>query len=251
MPEKGSLARKEQKEIDFWKHSNTEGPDSESVENIVDKIGDAQIFLDCIQHYKDIFGCSASILELGAGQGWASCIIKSLYPKARVTATDISPHAVASIPKWEHVFKVQIDQYHACKSYNIPEEDASLDCVFCFAAAHHFVAHRRTLQEIARVLSPGGNCLYFYEPSCPSFWHPLAYRRVNRKRPEVPEDVLIYSKIRDLASDAGLNYDLQFYPSILKRGAFETVYYTLLRKIHPLQRLLPCTVNYHFSKPSA
>jgi SAM-dependent methyltransferase len=149
------------------------------------------------------------------------------------------------------VFKVQIDQHYACKSYNIPEEDASLDCVFCFAAAHHFVAHRRTLQEIARVLSPGGNCLYFYEPSCPSFWHPLAYRRVNRKRPEVPEDVLIYSKIRDLASDAGLNYDLQFYPSTLKRGAVETVYYTLLGEIHPLQRLLPCTVNYHFSKPSA
>lgn len=244
------LSKKEQKEIDFWKRSETESPESKSVINLVEKLGDAKIFIDCILQHERIFAHASSFLELGAGQGWASCIVKSLFPEAHVTATDISPHAVASVQKWERVFDTDLDTTYACKSYDIPEDDTSLDCIFCFAAAHHFVAHRRTLYEIDRVLAPGGHCFYFYEPSCLPIWHPIAHRRVNRKRPEVPEDVLIYPEIRTLARESGLSCNLQFYPSTLKRGAFETIYYTLLQKIRPFQHLLPCTVNYHFSKPS-
>jgi SAM-dependent methyltransferase len=246
MSNQDDLHHKERKEIEFWKHSPTEKPESNSVENIVDKLGDAEIFIDCIQRYASIFSNATSVLELGAGQGWASCILKSMFPSARVITTDISPHAVASVPKWERVFDTEIDDQYACRSYDMPEEDSSIDCIFCFAAAHHFVAHRRTLQEIKRVLSPSGHCFYFYEPSCLPIWYSWAYRRVNSKRPEVPEDVLIYPKIYRLCEEVGLQCEIQFYPSTTKRGAFEILYYTMLQKAEPLRRMLPCTANYHF-----
>lgn len=243
------LSEKEKQEIDFWKASEQERPESDSVENIVDKAADAAIFIDCLNLNNHVFQGAGRILEVGSGQGWASCIVKRFFPDAEVIATDISPHAVASVPKWERVFKTTVDDAYACRSYEIPEADDSVDCVFCFAAAHHFVAHRRTLLEIRRILAPGGHCFYFYEPSCQKIWYRLARYRVNRKRPEVPEDVLIYAKINHIAREVGLDCELQFYPSTRKRGAFETIYYTFLTHFRVLNYMFPCTINYHFSLP--
>lgn len=244
-----NLKEKENIEVVFWRDSVRERPDSDSVENIVDKAGDAEIFIDCLTRHADAFADAKRILELGAGQGWASCVVKRYFPDAEVIATDISPYAVASVPKWERVFNTRIDDSYACRSYDIPEPDRSLDSVFCFAAAHHFVAHRRTLSEIARVLVPGGHCFYFFEPSCQPVWYRLARYRVNRKRRDVPEDVLMYSTIEKIAHEVGLSCKLHFYPSTKKRGALETAYFSLLSTFRVLNHALPCTINYHFSLP--
>jgi ubiquinone/menaquinone biosynthesis C-methylase UbiE len=193
-----------------------------------------------------VFAQSKTILELGGGQGWASSIVKKIYPEISVTLTDISEFAIASAHKWEHIFQVKIDEKLACESYEIPKDDSSCDCIFAFAAAHHFLAHQKTLKEIKRVLTSGGHCFYFYEPSYLAYLYKIAYWRVNRKRPSVPENVLIYYKIQLLASKAGLYCSLHFYPSVIRRGAFETVYYSVLSKFRLLQRILPCTINYHF-----
>ena len=243
------LEEKQKIEIDFWKNSVTENPESDSIDNIIGKIAEAAIFLDCLRNFENVFAQSKTILELGGGQGWASSIVKKIYPEISVTLTDISEFAIASAHKWEHIFQVKIDEKLACKSYDIPKEDSSYDCIFVFAAAHHFVAHQKTLKEIKRVLTPGGHCFYFYEPSCIAYLHKMAHWRVNRKRPEVPEDVLVYKQIQTLASEAGLDCSLNFYPNVIHRGAFETIYYSVLNKSRLLQRLLPCTINYHFTSP--
>ncbi len=99
------------------------------------------------------------------------------------------------------------------------------------------------------MLTPEGSCFYFYEPSCLAYLHKVAHWRVNRKRPSVPEDVLRYKKIQALAYEAGLDCLLNFYPSLIHRGPLEGVYYGVLSKARILQRVLPCTINYHFKKP--
>jgi SAM-dependent methyltransferase len=110
------------------------------------------------------------------------------------------------------------------------EKDGSLDQIFAFAAAHHFLAHDKTLKEISRVLRPGGKAFYFYEPVTPKFFYRLAHWRVNRKRPHVPEDVLITSRLQELAFKNGLDMQIDYYPSTTKRGVFETFYFYLLLK---------------------
>ena len=68
-------------------------------------------------------------------------------------------------------------------------------------------------------------------------------------RSEVPEDVLIYKTIQTLAYEAGLSCNLYFYPSLIKRGPIETIYFAMLNLLPLLQKILPSTISYHFAKP--
>jgi SAM-dependent methyltransferase len=243
------LTRLRELEDAYWRTSEHERPESNSVCNIVNKAGEAAIFLEILELYRTDFELAGTILELGAGQGWASCLVKSFFPQARIIATDVSDYAVRSVPKWERIFGVEIDEAKSAPSDDLGEEDESVDVVFCFAAAHHFAADHSTLVEIHRILRPGGVAHYFFEPSCPASLHRLAKRRVMLKRPEVPEDVLVYTRVLAYARDAGLSAEVVFYPSFTHRGRTETLYYAALSALPPLRRLLPCTANFTFRKP--
>ena len=244
------IERKQKVEIEFWRDAEHESPEADSIHNIVNKVTDAAVFLDCInRHHKELI-TNGRVLELGGGQGWASCVYKKLYPNAHVTTTDISNYAVMSLPKWERLFEVKIDNSYACTSYEINESDASLDLIFCFAAAHHFLAHKRTLREISRILKPGGKAIYFNEPATPRYLYSLARWRLERTRPEVPEDMLITSELRKLAQEAELNLYVDYHPSIIKRGPFRALQaISIIRDSIPfLHPLLPCSANFIFMK---
>jgi SAM-dependent methyltransferase len=176
-------------------------------------------------------------------------VVKRLFQRARVVTTDISADALASACKWEYLCQVQLDKISPALSYELAEENDSVDLIFCFSSAHHFGAHRRTLKEIARVLRPGGKCLYLYEPSRPRYLYPLAYRRVSRIRPSVAEDVLVHQKTQVSPPKVGLECRVQFYPSVRNRRLLALLYYSLLARLPGLRRLLPCTAKYEFTKP--
>jgi len=244
------LASKEQLEIDAWRLSETENPSADSVDNLINKLTDAPVLLEGIRRHQALFDRASQILELGAGQGWGSCIIKKLAgASTRVLATDISPYAVASVPRWERVFRVKLDAALACRSYEIPVADASLDLVLTFQAAHHFVAHRRTLRELWRVLRAGGHALYLHEPTCNRLLHPLARRRVNAKGMPVPEDVLVYGKLKSMGTGLGFDVSSTFDLSVAKRGPVELLYYSVLKTVPLLKHALPCTRDIVFTKP--
>lgn len=236
-------------EINFWRDDPIENPGSEALENLLSKCAEARIFLEKLADHHALFSSATHILELGGGQCWASCIVKRKFPAAHVTGTDISPFAVASVGKWEHVFGAEIDRKTACPSDNTPFPDCSFDLIFCYQAAHHFATHRRSLLEIKRILRPGGVAIYLHEPACRAYLHKLAKARVNAKRPEVPEDVLVYRRIEEVAGHLGLTAETRFAPTVTNRGPTETLYYLVLRRIAFLQSLLPCTVDIVFRKP--
>jgi len=235
-------------EVDFWRVSSTEKPESSAVENILNKCAEGRVLLHEFRKYSDLFNKASVILELGAGQAWASALAKREFPHLITYASDISPYAVSSVGKWEHVFSSKVDRVFACPSNKIPLGDESVDLVFCFQAAHHFRAHRTTLVEIRRVLRTKGVCLYLQEPCCPQFWYPVAYRRVNRKRPGVPEDVIVHRKLVAIAEDIGLSARCYLVPHTLNRGPIETLYYAVLARVKPLTHFLPCSADFIFRK---
>jgi len=235
-------------EVNFWKTSPTESPDSSSIDNILHKCAEARIFLAEVRMYSSLFACASVVLELGAGQAWASALLKREFSHLVAYASDISADAVKSVNKWEHVFSSKVDRVMACPSDEIPLDDDSVDLVYCFQAAHHFRKHRSTLVEINRILKPGGTCLYLQEPSCLEFLYPAARWRVNHKRPDVPEDVIVRGKLTAIAEEVGFRASCALVPHTINRGVFEAVYYALLARVRPLQVLLPCSADFIFCK---
>ncbi len=203
-------------------------------------------FLDSLKRYRELLPSEGRVLEIGAGYGWAACMYKYLFPKAHLTTTDLSETALEDRGRWERLFGVEVDRAYACSSDDIPEHDGSMDMIFCFSSAHHFVEHASTLEEIHRVLKPGARAYYFHEPTSPRYLYRLARWRVNRKRPTAPEDVLIPSRLRKLARKIGLEASVVFCPHTQNRGEWETLYYGILRRLRILQRVLPSTADFVF-----
>ena len=81
------LKEKEKIEIDFWKNDLHEKPSSTSIYNILNKCTQGIIFLEALEKLEEnnfSFGNVSKALELGAGQGWASCILKTKYPNCNL-----------------------------------------------------------------------------------------------------------------------------------------------------------------------
>jgi SAM-dependent methyltransferase len=205
-------------------------------------------FLESLKRHRKLLVSEGRVLEIGAGYGWAACMYKYLFPGAHVITTDLSEASVEDRDRWERLFGVQVDTAYACSSDDIPEPDASMDMVFCFSSGHHFVQHGDTLKELHRVLKPGASAIYFHEPTSPRYLYRLARWRVNRKRPGVPEDVLIPSRLRRLARDSGLEASVIFCPHTQNRGEFETLYYGIMRRLRMLQYILPSTADFVFTR---
>jgi len=247
-----NIAEQETLEIEYWKNAEYESSNNFGIYTLAHKFIEARIFLDKINEHKQSFENAKVILEVGAGQGWASCILKKMYPQKQIYCSDISQYALESLKHWEEIFKVKIDKKIVCKSYEIPLENESIDTIFCFQSAHHFRRHNETLKEVYRLLKTGGECLYLHEPSCKKYIYKLAHKRVNARRAQVAqvaEDILIYDNIVQLAKNIGfINSKVQFAPTTTNRAPFETIYYYILQKLKFLQKLLPCTADYIFSK---
>ena len=243
------LSRDELRQIAFWEHSPDESPDADSLEVLARKFNESRVFLEKLECFRDLFSSATDILELGAGQCWASCMVKQQLPGARVVATDLAPAAVASAHKWERILGLKLDQIEVCKSYATPFPDNSFDLIFAFSAAHHFGNHEATLKELRRLLRPGASALYFHEPSSPRVLYPFAYRRVNAHGCDYHEDVLIPAEMTEIARRCDLWATIRFAPTVTARRPLETVYYLVLSRARFLQRLFPCTVDVALAKP--
>jgi ubiquinone/menaquinone biosynthesis C-methylase UbiE len=235
----------------FWENDPFERPGVDSLENLLNKSVDLSTFNDIVSRYAPEFARAASILEVGGGQGWASCVVKRRFPAARVTVSDAVDAAIAGRPIWERVFNTRLDASVAAPAQELPVADESINLLFCFAAAHHFVDHDAALREAYRVLAPNGVCLWLYEPTSPALLHRLAESRVNRKRVDVPEHVLVPEQILAKARAAGFDASVEFSPDGVRRGRLTAIYYAMLQLVPALARVLPCTAHFVFRKAAS
>lgn len=237
--------------LEFWRTSPHERPGARSVENLLNKAQDAAILHEILASVEPWLPRDGRIVEMGGGQGWASCLVKRLRPDAHVTVTDVSQDAVDGRPLWERVFEVRLDDAAGAPAWALPVADRSVRLLFCFAAAHHFVDHAAVLREADRVLEEDGTMLWLYEPSAPGWLAPIVEGRANRKGMTVPEAVLVPSAIVRAGRAAGFDVAVRRWPSTRHRSPFGTVYFALLAALPPLRRLLPCTAHFVFTRAGA
>lgn len=245
-----SILADENKEIEFWRKSPAEKPGNElTIENIANKMSEADALLEKLGLYEDMFSGASSILEIGSGQGWAACILKRKFRDKAIFASDIAHPALLSARHWEKMLNINLDGAFAARSYDISVADQVFDLVYAFASAHHFRRHRRTLREIGRVLRQGGKALYMYEPGCSPFWYKSNYKRINNSRPEAPEDYLIFPQLEKLAREEGFECEVHARLAGRDRDPIKAVYYKMMNSFRHGKYIFPrCNVDMIFTK---
>jgi len=192
------------------------------------------------------------VLEMGAGQGWASVLVKQAYPTCYVVASDLVPSEIVLSRQYEKQVNIFLDEKWSFNSRNMPFENDQFDRIFTMAAFHHFGDQgdfSKAIAEMLRVLKPGGQIKLLYEPSSPRYLYKLRMMRVNRRPDDVDEDVLVMDELKSLGRKLSCKVSYQYFPSALYRDSLtSTVYYFGLSKAKFLAHLLPCTVNVSIAK---
>jgi ubiquinone/menaquinone biosynthesis C-methylase UbiE len=100
------------------------------------------------------------VLEIGCGRGFGVDIIFSMFNPSYVEAFDFDPHQVHLAKKrLSNKYQNKIHLYEASAT-RIPSDDNHFDAVFDFAALHHISDNSVALNEISRVLKPGGQFFF-------------------------------------------------------------------------------------------
>ena len=112
---------------------------------------------DCVQY------CSVgSLLDIGAGPGWLLVKLHNHAPDLRLTGLDISPAMVArarrNMAQAGLTDRVSITQGSAD---DLPFADSSFDLVVSTGSIHHWKRTVESLNDIHRVLRPGGYALIY------------------------------------------------------------------------------------------
>lgn len=97
------------------------------------------------------------VLEIGCGHGGgASYLMRALHP-ASYTGLDLNPAGIAFCQKRHNLAGLEFVQGDA---ENLPFPDQSFDVVINIESSHLYRQLPRFLDEVARVLHPGGHFLY-------------------------------------------------------------------------------------------
>lgn len=98
-----------------------------------------------------------SIVDLACGTGGISRLLASRYPGGRVDAVDINPQMLL---RARARTRAQNVLYHAAGMDELPTADGSVDIVTGGYALRNAPSLTRTLDEIHRVLKPGGTAAF-------------------------------------------------------------------------------------------
>jgi ubiquinone/menaquinone biosynthesis C-methylase UbiE len=103
----------------------------------------------------------ANVLEVGCGRGVGTQIIFDHFDAGRVRAFDLDPDMIDQARKRLSSYDSARLQLSVGDVTEIDAFDASFDAVFDFGTVHHVPDWESALDEIARVLKPGGR--FFFE----------------------------------------------------------------------------------------
>lgn len=213
--EDATLSRSDQKELRFWKGDPRYNRASSLWENLKVKGGELRMFEELIPLLAPRPG--DRVLELGAGQAWASLMLKRLHRDCEIHASELSPEALLGAEKWERLLEIGLDGYWACQADRTPFEDEQFDLVFAFAAFHHFVIGgrgRQALAEALRITKRGGRLVLLSEPTAPPWLRGWSNAKLNRIRQgsnfDIEEECLVLVELQRWARELGATMRVRF-----------------------------------------
>ncbi len=177
-----------------------------------------------------------ALLDLGCGDGVTEIFFEKYFPLFEIKGIDVSAKSI------EEAKKKQLNNtsFQLYDGHIIPYESESVAIVFVAGVLHHINEkdHQKVVNEIFRVLKPGGR-LYLFEHNP---LNPLTRYLVNTC--EFDEGVkLLYSKeCKKLLSNSGFRIKNPIYTIFFPRKRF----FNLLIQMEKYLRSIPFGGQYYF-----
>ncbi len=186
-------------------------------------------------------GKGGHLLEIGCGMGFDS--LEFLKRGVRVTATDLTPAAVATARRHFEVEGVRAEEVREANALALPFADESFDAVWSNGVLHATGDTPRAIREVWRVLRPGGRAIisHFYrKPSWMYLVHRLGRENIEHRDADPPvnefyTDEEILAMFEDFEVESAEREHHRALP-VAKRGPKAVLYRTLFR---PVYNLLP------------
>jgi ubiquinone/menaquinone biosynthesis C-methylase UbiE len=127
------------------------------------------------------------LLEVGCGMGYDS--LEFLKRGVRVTATDLTPNAVRMARRHFELEGVQAEDVRVANGLALPFDDNTFDAVWANGVLHATGDTARAIQEVRRVLKPGGRAIisHFYrKPSWMYLLHHGGRENIEFKEEDPP-----------------------------------------------------------------
>ena len=127
------------------------------------------------------------LLEIGCGMGYDS--VEFLKREVRVTATDLTPNAVAFCRRHFEIKGLSAEEVRTANALELPFEDETFDAVWANGVFHATGDTAGAIQEARRVLKPEGRAIisHFYrKPSWMYLIHNLGRENIEHKEMDPP-----------------------------------------------------------------
>jgi SAM-dependent methyltransferase len=121
-------------------------------------------------------GAFGRALEVGCGRGAGARLIKKKFKVRELHATDLDVEMMRKAVRYLSSGERETIHLCAADQLELPYPTGSMDAVFGFGVLHHIPDWRSALQEVTRVLKPGG--FYFLEEIYPTLYQNFLTRHI-------------------------------------------------------------------------
>lgn len=95
------------------------------------------------------------VVDVGCGRGQALRLLKMFFRPQRLVGVDMDGEALEIARRRVTRHRLEVELLESdCSKIDLP--DASVDLVFCHQTLHHLVHQEKALDELHRILKPGG-----------------------------------------------------------------------------------------------
>ncbi len=106
------------------------------------------------------------VLDVGTGPGRVARLIAAACPEVEVEGVDLSPEMIARATSTAKTTSTRNLRFQVCDVVTLPFADGSVDLVVSTLSLHHWDDPAAGLDEIVRVLGPGGQAwIYDFRPA--------------------------------------------------------------------------------------
>ena len=181
--------------------------------------------------WERVLGAGATVLDLGCGSGWLAGILSAHASVERVIAWDGSPRLLDDyVPPMVELVAGEMGKIErVCGDFSpLLLDDASVDVAVMASAFHHAERPHEVLEELHRVVRPGGAVVLLNEVPHPRSW---AVLQIGRTSLLAARNALVDGPGRDVAGHVASDHLL--YDDTLGDRAYTPAQWRRLFARHP------------------